>query len=179
MPKQRSKDIPRSASGESVRTDARVVSNDPGVQPELQGKADEPDRAREMEDVWVPILCQIPTAFGRIAYVAGLRNENSGTYHHFKLALRYTDEEADRFLRASHQQIFGEWLTFPLEQQRRELKEYLESIKGEREVVLESWLTLQPYRNLIPFGARDAERLLFISDLEVIVEILRNELSAL
>ena len=44
--------------------------------------------------------------------------------------------------------------------------------------MLETWLTLQPYRNLIPFVTRDAERLLFISDLEVIEEILRNELSA-
>ena len=67
-----------------------------------------------------------------MAYVAGLRNENSGAYHHFKLALRYTDEEAGRFLCAGHEQIFGESLAFPLEQQRRDLKEHLESIKGER-----------------------------------------------
>ena len=149
MPVQRCKDIPRIASGDSARTDVKVVSNDSGVQRELQGKPDERDRA--IEDVWVPILSQIPTTFGRIAYVAGLRNENTGAYHHFKLALRYADEEADRFLCASHKQIFGEWLNFPLEQQRRDLKENLESVEGEREFVLEKWLTLQPYRNLIPF----------------------------
>ena len=176
MPAQRSKDVPRSASGDSTRTDACVVSNDAGVQRERQRKADERDHA--IEDVWVRILSQIPTTFGRVAYVASLRNENTGAYHHFKLALRYTDEEADCFLCASHKQIFREWLNFSLEQQRRDLKEYLEPIEGESEVVLEPWLTLQPYRNLIPSGARDAERLLFISDLEIIVEILRNELSA-
>ncbi len=176
MPTQRSKDVPRSASGDSVRTDARVVSNDSGVQRELQGKPDERDRA--IEDVWVPILSQIPTTFGRIAYVAGLRNEGTGAYRHFKLALRYTHEEADRFLCASHKQIFREWLNFPLEQQLRDLREYLESIEGEREVVLETWLRLKPYRNLIPFGTRDAERLLFISDLEVIFLMLLHELSA-
>ena len=141
----------------------------------MQVKAEERDRA--MEDVWVPIISQIPTTFGRIACVAGLRNEDSGAYHHFKLALRHTGEEADRFLCASHEQIFGEWLTFPLEQQLRDLKEYLESTE-EREVVLETWLRLKPYRNLIPFGARDAERLLFISDLEVIFLMLLHELSA-
>lgn len=176
MPVQRSNDIPRRASGDSTRTEARVVSNDSGVQRERQGKADERDRA--IENVWVRMPSQRPTTFGRIAYVGGLRDENTGAYHHFKVALRYTDEEADRFLRASHKQIFGEWLTFPLEHQLRDLKEYLEPIEGEREVLVEAWLSLKPYRNLIPFGARDAERLLFISDLEVIVEILRNELSA-
>ena len=170
-----SKDIPRSASGDSARTGVRVVSNDSEVQRELQGKADERDRA--IEDVWARILSQIPTTFGRVAYVAGLRNEDTGAYHHFELALRYADEEADRFLCASHKQIFGEWLTFPLEQQLRDLKEYLESTE-EREVVLETWLRLKPYRNLIPFGARDAERLLFISDLEVIFLMLLHELSA-
>ena len=131
-----------------------------------------------MQDVWVRILSQIATTFGRVACVADLRNENTGAYYHFKLALRYTDEESDRFLCASHKQIFGEWLNFPLEQQLRDFREYLESIEGEREVVLQTWLTLKPYRKLIPFGTRDAERLLFISDLEVVLEMLRDELSA-
>ena len=107
----------------------------------------------------------------------GFTIDSTCAYHHFKLALRHTDEEAGRFLRASHKQIFEEWLTFPLEQQLRDLREYLESTE-EREVVLETWLRLKPYRNLIPFGTRDAERLLFISDLEVIFLMLLSELSA-
>ena len=115
---------------------------------------------------------------GRFTYVAGLRNENSGIYHHFTLALRYTDEEADCFLCGSHKEIFREWLNFPLERQRRELEEYLESSEGERAVVLQTWLTSTSYRNLVPTSAHEAERLLFISDLELILEILRNELSA-
>ena len=176
MSAQRSKDVPRSASGGSTRTGARVVREESGVKQELQAKADERDRA--MHDVWVRTLAQIPTKFGRFTYVASLRDENSGTYQYFKLALRYTDEEADCFLRASHEQIFREWLNFPLERQRGEVAEYLESIEGERAVVLQTWLTSTSYRNLVPTSAHETERLLFISDLELILEILRTELSA-
>ena len=164
------------ASSSTAAGQENIMREESAVKRELQGKADERDRA--MDDVWVGTLAQIPTTFGRLIYVAGLRNENSGTYHHFKLALRYTDEEADCFLRASHKQIFGKWLNSPLEQQRRDLAEYFESIEGERAVVLQRWLTSTSYRKLIPTSARAAERLLFTSDLELILEILRNELTA-
>lgn len=136
----------------------------------------EPEYA--MNGVWTRTLAQIPTKLGRLAYAAGLRNEDSGTYHDVKFALRNTDGEVDRFLRTSHTQIFSEWLTFPLERQRREVAGYLESIEGERTAFLQTWLSSRSYRNLIPTGAREAERLLFTSDLELILEILLNELSA-
>ena len=138
----------------------------------------ETERERATHDFWSRTLSQIPTTFGRVAYLAGLRNENSGHYQHFGLAQRYSDEEADRVLRSSHEQVFAEWLNYPLARQRQDLEEHLRSIEGERKVVLETWLTLTPYRNLIPVGTREAERLLYITDLELILEILRNELSA-
>ena len=141
------------------------------------GDSTETERERAMHDVWSRTLSQIPTTFGRVAYLAGLRNENSGYYQHFGLAQRYSDEEADRVLWLSHEQVFAEWLNYPLEQQRQDLEEHLRSVEGEQQVVLETWLTLTPYRNLIPAGTREAERLLYITDLELILEILRNELT--
>ena len=134
-------------------------------------------RDRAMKDVWQRTLSQIPTTFGKVAHLASLRNENSGQYEHFGLAQLYSDEEADRVLGLSHHQVFREWLDFPLEKQRQDLENYLESIGGERRKVLETWLTLTPYKNLLPVGAVEAERLLYISDLELILELMRNELS--
>ena len=134
-------------------------------------------RERAMEDVWERTLSQIPTTFGKVAHLASLRNENSGQYEHFGLAQLYSDEEADRVLGLSHHQVFREWLNFPLEKQRQDLEVYLASLEGEREKVLQTWLTLTPYRNLLPVGALEAERLLYISDLELILELMRNELS--
>ena len=134
-------------------------------------------RERAMKDVWQRTLAQIPTTFGKVAHLASLRNENSGQYEHFGLAQLYSDEQADRVLGLSHQQVFREWLNFPLKEQRQDLESYLASIEGERKKVLQTWLTLTPYKNLLPVGALEAERLLYISDLELILELMRNELS--
>ena len=134
-------------------------------------------RERAMRDAWERTLSQIPTTFGKVAHLASLRNENSGQYEHFGLAQLYSDEEANRVLALSHHQVFREWLNFPLEEQRRDLEDYLESLEGERKKVLQTWLTLTPYKNLLPVGAVEAERLLYISDLELILELMQNELS--
>jgi hypothetical protein len=135
------------------------------------------DREHAKHDVWARTLSQIPTTFGKIVYLASLRNDNSGRYQHFGLAQLYTDDEADVVLRLSHEEVFGEWLNFPLEQQRRDLEQYLESVEDDKSAVLRTWLTLSPYRNLIPAQAGAAERELYISDLELILELLRDEFS--
>jgi hypothetical protein len=62
-----------------------------------------------------------------------------------------------------------------LRRQRGDLESYLDSLEGDREMVLRSWLHLTPYRSLIPAGASDANRQLYIADLELILKILRNE----
>ena len=135
-------------------------------------------RERAMKDVWQRTLAQIATTFGKVAHLASLRNENSGQYEHFGLAQLYSDDVADWVLGLSHRQVFREWLNFPLEEQRQDLENYLASIEGERKKVLQTWLTLTPYKNLLPVGAVEAERLLYISDLELILELMRNELSS-
>ncbi len=147
--------------------------------PNPSSSATPPDRDRERakRDVWARTLSQIPTTFGKIVYLASLRNDNTGRYQHFGLAQLYTDDEADVVLRQSHEEVFGEWLNFPLEQQRRDLEQYLESVEDDKTAVLRTWLTLAPYRNLIPAQAGAAERELYISDLELILELLRDEFS--
>ena len=130
-----------------------------------------------MDDLWRRTLAQIPTLFGKIVYLSGLRDVNSGGYVHYGLAQRYSTEEANRILRESHERVFGEWLNCPLERQRDDLEEYLRSLEDDRETILRTWFTLAPYNNLIPINTREAERLLYISDLELILDVLRNELS--
>lgn len=134
-------------------------------------------RDRAAEDVWDRTVSQIPTTFGRIVYLASLRNENSGRYEHYGLSHIYSGTEADRVLRACHQEVFSDWLNYSLLQQRNDLEAYLNSIEDDRATVLETWLELSPYRSLIPADASAAERRLYLSDLELILDLLRNELS--
>jgi hypothetical protein len=126
-------------------------------------------------DLWRHTLSQIPSVFGRLVYLCSLRDPNTGLYQHYGLAQVFSDQEADRVLRESHAQAFADWLCFPLEQQRADLGLYLEGLGGDPRTLLDTWIRLAPYRNLIPAGAREVERRLYLADLEAILELLRNE----
>jgi len=155
------------------------------MQARIEAMADEADQAaweererrRAIDDVWSRTLSQIQSTFGRIVYLASLRDENSGRYRHFGLAQIYSEDEADRALRDSHQEVFSEWLNYELARQRQDLEAYLEGLEGDRRTILDTWLRIAPYHRLIPAQASEAERLLYISDLELILDLLRNELS--
>lgn len=129
-------------------------------------------------DLWRHTLSQIHTVFGRLVYLSSLRDPNTGQYQHYGLAQMFGEQQAERTLRESHQQIFQQWLSFSLEQQRADLEEYLTSLNGDRRTILATWSEVAPYRNLIPAGVREAERRLYLADLEAILELLRNEYGA-
>jgi hypothetical protein len=126
-------------------------------------------------DLWRNTLAQIPTVFGRLVYLTSLRNPNSGDYEHHGLADLFGSEEANRAMRDSHTELFAEWLCFDLQQQKEDLETYLSEIEGPRRVVLQTWLRLEPYRGCMPASTREVERALFLSDLEMLLALLRNE----
>jgi hypothetical protein len=126
-------------------------------------------------DLWRNTLSQISTIFGRLWYLASLRDQNTGTYQHFGLAQRFSEEQADLVLRQSHLKVFEQWLCFNLEQQQKEVDEYLQTQEGDPKLIIANWLRLSPYRNCIPVGTRDPERKLFLTDLEMVLEVLRGE----
>src|SRR5579863_9723740 len=128
-----------------------------------------------VSNLWRNTLSQIPSVFGRLVYVSSLRNSNNGRYEHHGLALIFGEDDANRALRKSHVQIFAEWLTFSLEQQKADLDLYLSGLPDKRVVVIENWIRLAPYRNLIPGAVRGVDRRLYIADLKALLEVLKNE----
>jgi hypothetical protein len=125
-------------------------------------------------DLWRNTLSQIPTVFGRLVYLASLRNPNNGTYEHYGLALVFGEDEANRALRESHSTVFTEWLTFNLEQQKADLDLYLAGLFEDKRQVIETWVRLAPYQNLVPASIRSVERRLYINDLTALIELFRN-----
>jgi hypothetical protein len=126
-------------------------------------------------DLWRNTLSQIPSVFGRLVYLCSLRDQNTGAYQHYGLSQMFGRAEADRALRNSHQQAFEEWLCFTLEQQKADLDLYLAGLNGNRRTILETWIRLAPYRNLVPSSAREVERQLYLADLEAILDLLKGE----
>lgn len=126
-------------------------------------------------NLWRNTLLQIPSVFGRLVYLCSLRDTNTGVYQHYGLAQVFGEAEADRALRESHQKAFAEWLCFNLEQQKADLDLYLSGLGSNRQTILDTWIRLAPYRNLVPSTAREVERRLYLADLETILELLKNE----
>lgn len=126
-------------------------------------------------DIWKKTLSQIPSIFGRMVYLASLRNSNSGDYEHHGVAQFFGAENASTALGESHQEVFAEWLCMDLPQQKRDLDVYLSGLEGVRRTVLSTWLRLEPYRGCVPASAREVERELYLADLETLLALLRNE----
>jgi hypothetical protein len=126
-----------------------------------------------LSNLWRNTLSQIPSVFGRLAYLASLRNPNNGRYEHHGLTLLFGEDEANKSLKRSHAEVFSEWLTFNLEQQKADLERYISGLPENPKIVLESWAKLAPYRNLIPNAVRSVDRRLFVGDLKVLLQLLR------
>jgi len=72
-----------------------------------------------------------------------------------------------------HSRAFLDWLQLRLELQLADLEEFLGSLPEEQRIDMEAWLATGSYSDLVPDDARDPERLLFLSDLEVILAVRR------
>ena len=129
-----------------------------------------------VSDLWRNTLSQIPSVFGRLVYLASLRNANSGRYEHHGLTLVFGEEDANKALKKSHIQVFREWLTFNLEQQKADLDLYLAGLYEDKRTVLTTWLDLAPYRNLAPIRLRGVEKQVYAADLKALLELMANAL---
>src|SRR5579859_4178934 len=131
-----------------------------------------------LADLWKHTLSQIPTLYGRLVYLASLRDPNSGVYRHHGLSAAFGREESSQALKHSHERIFSEWLTLPLADKSSDLGNYLQSLDDPQGMVVSHWLRSDHYRAQIPDSARPMESELFHGDLEALLQILRNASAA-
>jgi len=123
-------------------------------------------------DLFKNTLSRIPTIFGRLAYLASLRDPISGIYRHHGLGAIFGREEARKALSESHWQIFREWLNKSLEEKSEDLRRYLDNLEDPAAAVLQHWAEAHMYRIYIPTPVREAERELFEREFDVLLEVL-------
>src|SRR5258708_40263664 len=105
-------------------------------------------------DLWRNTLSQIPNTFGRLTYLASLRDSNTGTYRHHGLEQLFGHDMTNQTLRASHDETFLEWSGFTVDQQKRDIADYLNDVEADK-TVLAALLRLSPHGTFIPASARD------------------------
>ncbi len=130
--------------------------------------------SRTSNESWVQDLYQVSTAYGRLVYLAGLRNSDSGRYEHYGV----DSSEAltvSRSLKNLHEAIFREWVGCPLESKMADIELYIAGIdRVDHAELIDAWLRLTPYKNLVPATIQGPERQRHISDFEAILGLLKN-----
>jgi hypothetical protein len=117
----------------------------------------------------------IPTSYGRLVYLAGLRDPDTGKYEHYGFASSLSEARADRLLREYHEAIFNQWVGFPLEAKKADVDLYVASTgRPDKMEMIDTWLRLTPYKNLVPGSFQGPERQKHISDFEAILGLLKN-----
>jgi hypothetical protein len=131
-----------------------------------------------VEDFTVNTLAGIPGDFGRLIYIASLRDLSSGRYEHQGLSALYPEEAMQQALQLCHGQVFERILETPLAEQLEDLKNCLGAMEGGLGEAASHWRRLESYRLLLPEEVPDYLRDLFVSNLQTLLEILREQRSA-
>jgi hypothetical protein len=126
-------------------------------------------------DLWRNTLSGIPSLYGRLSYLAALRDPNSGRYEHHGLALVFGADEAHKGLRQSHSEVFAEWLQLDLEGQHADLALYLSGLGENRSEVMTTWMQVKHYQTLVPSSIRGLERRLYLANLGALIQLMANE----
>jgi hypothetical protein len=132
-----------------------------------------------VRDFTATTLVAIPNVFGRLIYIASLRDLSSGRYEHSGLAALYPAEAVQEALKFCHQEIFSRVLEMPLAVQEKDFSECLEGMPGSLAATVAHWRQLEAYRILPPEDAPDYLRELFFSNLRVLLEILDSQHSTI
>lgn len=132
-----------------------------------------------VRDFTATTLAVIPSAFGRLTYIASLRDLSSGRYEHSGLSAIYPSEALQEALQFCHQEIFSRVLEMPLSVQEQDLSECLQGMPGSMAATVAHWRQLEAYRSLPPEDAPDYLRELFFSNLRVLLEILESQHSTI
>lgn len=123
-------------------------------------------------DLWRHTLSQIPTIFGRLIYLAGLRDPLSGQYEHHGLSLIFGCDDADSAIKSSHRKAFQEWLCLSLSEQFDDLLDYIHQTGKSAAAVERTWTQTEIWRGFAPAGAAQAEKALYGSDMRNLLKLL-------
>ncbi len=164
------RDKPRDPARNQVRDEPREKA--PSAQWTGGRSAAKADSAQDQASLhaaaaWAQTLSPTTTVLGKLAIVAASRNPNSTAYAHQALA-HVPADTASQVIRDSHLQLFRHWLSLRLEEQLKDLVEYLAATSGPAS---DKPLHKSDWENLIPPAATNADKLLFETDLTVVLEL--------
>jgi hypothetical protein len=127
-----------------------------------------------IHDIAAHTLAAIPNLYGRLVYMASLRDLSTGLYEHAGLSALYPANAVQQALKHCHEELFQRILETPLAFQEKDLQNCLEGMNGSLPSTVAHWRQMEAYRVLIPEEAPDYLKELFCSNLRALLELLRT-----
>lgn len=127
-----------------------------------------------LADLWKHTLSRISSTYGRLAYLGGLRDPNSGQYRHHGLSTAFGRDESAHAMRQSHEQAFREWLKLSLAAKTSDLREHLTSLEDDPATVVGHWLRSGYHNTLAPDRATRSQKAQFRQELEILLQMITN-----
>ena len=137
-----------------------------GIQKQLQ------IHRKILYDLVVYYLEPLHGTYGRLAYLAGLRNPDTGKHVHEKLAAVYGEEPVAEAVAKAHEELFERLLEMPLAQQEEDLRTYVDALPNGKEWNDKHCVEIT--RSWVPSDAPDYLKELFYSNTAALCELLRN-----
>jgi hypothetical protein len=128
-----------------------------------------------IHDFALTTLSAIPNDFGRLTYIASIRDLSSGCYEHAGLAALYPPAAIQQALKQCHEEVFQRVLETPLALQESDLRNCLQGMDGQFKATVSHWRQMEAYRVLMPEDSPDYLKELFCSNLRALLEILQTE----
>lgn len=114
---------------------------------------------------------RLPSTLTQLAYLANMRDPNTAIYSHQAIPERELRRQADRDLRRLHESAFRHWLNMPLKVKSADFDLHISGIQCDKATVVCTWKSCETYRAFIPVSASHAERFLFLSDMEMVLDL--------
>ena len=131
-----------------------------------------------LADLWKHTLSQIPSIYGRLVYLASLRDANSGIYRHHGLSASFGREESVGAMRKSHEDTFREWLRLPMSAKSADLMTHFQNLEENPRQVVTYLARATPYLSQVPDAASPAQRRQFKMEMEILLELIKNDSGA-
>lgn len=129
-----------------------------------------------LDAVCVREMAHIETFYGQLVYLASLRNPDTGKYEYYGVTPKLTStQDSNRAFRRIHEQVFTRWIGLTLERKMADIELYISDIgQVDQCELIDAWLRLTPYKNLVPASIQGPERERHASDFEAILGLLKN-----